>query len=257
MQLSVIIPCRNEATILPILLDSLAAQTLVPDEIIVVDSASTDTTRDVAKAYTKTLSSLKVVSTKTPGLAFARNFGAPHASGDMLFFVDADVQLPSNFLQRAIKTIRARHLQAGGFTQRMPSRKLSLRFGAHVMNGYLRTMQHTPWPIAFSCLFATRTVFDKLSGFDTKIYIMEDYDFMLRARRSSFKVGVANVPFLASDRRYVNASSSLFFRGIYAELYRYTHGLRITKPIFEYEMGGKNQHTTDDRPRPSSRDRDA
>src|SRR5688572_13372129 len=50
-QLSIIIPARNEEQNLPTLLRSLAAQSIRPREIIVVDDASTDHTSEIARQH--------------------------------------------------------------------------------------------------------------------------------------------------------------------------------------------------------------
>ena len=112
------------------------------------------------------------------------------------------------------------------------------------MNAYARLMQYTPWPIGFGCLYATREVFDALNGFDTSLYIMEDYDLILKAKRAKYKTGIIKITYHTLDRRYQNNSLRQVFKGIYGELYRYTHGLRVTKRIYEYEMGGKQKKTT-------------
>ena len=70
---------------------------------------------------------------------------------------------------------------------------------------------------------------------------MEDYDLALRGRRGGGRFRYLKHPFFyASGRRYEASNGGRdIFRGIYAEFYRYTHGMRITKPLFEYEMGGQ------------------
>ena len=55
MNVSVIIPCKNEAKQLPLLLDSLRQQTIAPNEVVVVDSNCTDDTIAIAKQYRDTL----------------------------------------------------------------------------------------------------------------------------------------------------------------------------------------------------------
>lgn len=108
------------------------------------------------------------------------------------------------------------------------------------MNLYLKAMQYTPWPIAFSCMFSEKNVFKAVNGFDTELYIMEDYDYALRAKRKKYKFGIIDsTHFLASDRRFDTPEKGLVWRGIYGEIYRYTHGLRVTKKIYDYKMGGK------------------
>lgn len=243
MRISIIIPCKNESGVVENLLDSLVRQTRPADEVIVVDSNCTDDTIARAKTYTKKLP-LKTAAATQVGPAHARNRGASKATGDMLIFADADLILPEYFLQEFEKQINKKHLQAGSFIQRMQSNKFGIRAGAYLMNAYARLMQHTPWPIGFGCLYVTREVFDSVNGFDTSLFIMEDYDLILKAKRAKYKNGVIKIAYLTSDRRYQNNSLRQALKGIYGELYRYTHGLRVTKRIYEYEMGGKQKKAT-------------
>lgn len=239
MRISIIIPCKNEAGIVESLLDSLVRQTRQADEIIVVDSHCTDDTVARVKEYNKKLP-LRVTAAVQKGPAHARNHGASKATGDMLVFADADLTFPKHFLQNFEKQINEKHFQAGSFTQIMQSDKLSIRAGSRLMNGYMYLMQHTPWPIGFSCMYITRTAFNAVHGFDTNLYLMEDYDLMLKAKRAGCAVNIIKIAYFASDRRYQNSSLRQALKGIYGELYRYTHGLRVTKPIYEYKMGGQS-----------------
>ena len=85
-RISVIIPAYNASAYLRKCLDDLSKST-VPHECIVVDDGSTDDTVAVATSF-----GAKVLHTgKRSGPARARNMGAPVASGDILFFIDADV----------------------------------------------------------------------------------------------------------------------------------------------------------------------
>lgn len=238
-KISIVIPARNEQEYLPRLLDSIVAQRSAPDEVVVVDSLSTDDTVNVAESYKDRLN-LRVVTPKEKGLAQARNAGAATIKNDYLVFIDSDIRVADNFIQELRSAIATRHLDIGGFPQRTDGGTLALRIGGRVMNGYVRLMSYTPWPIFFSCFFASREVHERLNGFDTDIFIMEDYDYALRARRLGYTFGlVRRTRFYASARRFEEAGSkSTIWRGIYAELYRYTHGMRITKEIFHYEMGG-------------------
>lgn len=240
MKLSVVIPCKNEVGVVDDLLACLESQTHPADEVVVVDSHSTDGTGEHVKKNGKTLP-LKVLKATKKGVAEARNIGAEKSSGTLLLFLDADSQISNDFIENFLKERSSRHLAVGGFTQRMPSHQKGLELGARLMNGYARAMQHTPWPIAYSCLFADRSAFEELGGFDPEIFIMEDYDLVYRARKAGFRTGIVPVPFIASDRRFISPDSPPMWRGFYAELYRYTHGMRITKPLFDYQMGGKQR----------------
>ena len=95
---SVIVPARNEEACLGACLESLAAQTGVGFEIILVNDASTDRTREIAQSFPL----VRVVEADIPpsgwtGKNNAMAAGARVARGDWLLFTDADtVHLPGS-----------------------------------------------------------------------------------------------------------------------------------------------------------------
>jgi len=93
-RVTVIVPAYNAASTLVACLKS--AQRARPHEIIVVDDGSTDETPSIARSF-----GAKLISTQgRRGPAAARNLGAREASGDVLFFVDADVQMYDGTVER-------------------------------------------------------------------------------------------------------------------------------------------------------------
>ncbi len=100
---SVIVPARDEEASLGACLESLRAQSGVSSEIIVVDDASTDRTREIAQSFP----SVRVVDAGLPpagwtGKNNAMVAGAAVAAGEWLLFTDADtVHLPGS-LARAV-----------------------------------------------------------------------------------------------------------------------------------------------------------
>lgn len=88
--LSVVMPVYNVAAYLPACLDSLAAQTLPPDEIIAVDDGSTDDCPRILADYAMRMPNLRVIRQENGGLSAARNTGLDHARGKWLAFVDSD-----------------------------------------------------------------------------------------------------------------------------------------------------------------------
>lgn len=87
LTLSVIIPAHNERSNLPRVLATLKAMTEGPDEIIVVDNASTD---DTTALIQHDFPDIKIISEPKKGIAFARSTGFNAATGDIIARLDAD-----------------------------------------------------------------------------------------------------------------------------------------------------------------------
>jgi glycosyltransferase involved in cell wall biosynthesis len=93
MKISVIIPTYNEARYITGCIDSLKKQTLKPLEIIIVDDGSIDNTREL-------VSGCVLFKQRHQGAGSARNLGASKAKGDILVFVDADMEFDRDFLKQ-------------------------------------------------------------------------------------------------------------------------------------------------------------
>lgn len=95
MTVSIIIPTYNRAETLKITLSSIYRQAdLEGAEVIVVDNGSTDDTAYVCEEFIKTyLPSLKYHYDAEPGLLTGRHAGASLATGEILCFLDDDVDL--------------------------------------------------------------------------------------------------------------------------------------------------------------------
>jgi glycosyltransferase involved in cell wall biosynthesis len=85
---SVIIPCRNGAAWLGDAIESCLGQSWTRVEIVVVDDASTDRSRDVARRYRDR--GVMALDSPRRGASAARNIGLQHARGDFIQFLDAD-----------------------------------------------------------------------------------------------------------------------------------------------------------------------
>lgn len=99
LRVSVIVPMHNAAATLDRCLAALAVSARQPDELLVVDDASTDASRHIAEAAGATPLHLE----PTPrGPAFARNAAAARAIGDVLVFVDSDVVVHPDTIDRLV-----------------------------------------------------------------------------------------------------------------------------------------------------------
>jgi glycosyltransferase involved in cell wall biosynthesis len=96
LRMSVIVCAFNEEDHLGSCLDAMARQTRPPDELIVVNNASTDRTCDVAAAR----SGVIVADEPRQGLVHARACGERVSSGEILVYTDADCRAPRHWLAR-------------------------------------------------------------------------------------------------------------------------------------------------------------
>jgi 4,4'-diaponeurosporenoate glycosyltransferase len=107
LRVSVIIPARNEAKTLPLLLGDLARQTVIPLEILVADDASEDDTAAIARSFDATVLSLPEKPADWVGKSWACQKGAEAATGDLFLFLDADVRLAPDALDRILAAYEA------------------------------------------------------------------------------------------------------------------------------------------------------
>jgi len=195
LKFSIIIPTLNEAENIERVLHRLQNHaTSNLREIIVVDGGSSDETCALAKKM-----EVKVLQSPQKGRAAQMNFGATHATGDVLYFVHADTLPPESYMQD-LETALEEKYPMGCFRFRFDSDKKILRF-----NSYMTRFDRIWVRGGDQSLFITRTLFDALGGYRNDFKIMEEYDLISRARQQArFKIIPKDV--LVSDRKYENNS---------------------------------------------------
>jgi glycosyltransferase involved in cell wall biosynthesis len=96
LTLSIVIPAYNEESYLSACLDSIAAQTVRPDEVIVVDNNSTDTTVEIAKKYPL----VSVIKETKQHQSFAQKTGFDTVKTDIIGRIDADSILAPDWVEK-------------------------------------------------------------------------------------------------------------------------------------------------------------
>ncbi len=101
MKISFVIPAYNEENYLGKCLDSVFAainQKKYDAEVIVVNNASTDRTREIALSYP----GVRVVDEPKKGISRARQAGFLASTGDLIANVDSDTELPSDWIETVL-----------------------------------------------------------------------------------------------------------------------------------------------------------
>ncbi|WP_375444183.1 TIGR04283 family arsenosugar biosynthesis glycosyltransferase [uncultured Fibrella sp.] len=175
MKISVIIPTYNEAaTIERVVNDAFTHGHEQVVEVLVVDGGSTDETADIAHRAGAT-----VLAAPTLGRAAQMNYGARLATGDVLYFVHADVRIHPDFVSDISHAIEQGY-EAGRYRFRFDSDNVLLRF-----NSYSTRFGGLMSRGGDQTLFIRRTLFERLHGFDEHYVIMEDFDIIRRIEQQA------------------------------------------------------------------------
>lgn len=217
-QVSVIVPARNAEVDLPLCLRAIYASRVISPEVIVVDDASTDRTWSVAAANGAT----KVLRLpRRSGPAVARNAGAVVAGGEILFFVDADVLIHPESLQRATS-----HIRDGGWQAVFGSYDTSPTYPG-LVSQYRNLLHHfvhqtsnmeaqTFWA---GCGAVRRDVFLEFGGFseDFPLPSVEDIELGMRLSHAGCRILLAKEIRASHTKRwtlYSTIFTDVFRRGV-------------------------------------------
>ena len=195
MRISVITVCFNAAETIDKTMRSVATQSYPNLEHIVIDGASTDHTLEIVNRYADRIA--RLVSEKDGGIFDAMNKGIDCASGDVVYFLNADDSLVDDkVLQdvaRAFEEDGSRMLVYGNVilkggpsgVRNFPARAFRRRSISEFLHN----------SFCHQAVFVRRSLFTRLGKFDGQYRYSADYEWIIRA----FK---ANTGIAAKDRRW-------------------------------------------------------
>jgi rSAM/selenodomain-associated transferase 2 len=222
VQVSIIVPVLNEASLIRDALMRLRER--APEaEVIVVDGGSSDGTAEQAAGLCHRL--VKTAANR----AVQMNAGAAVARGEVLWFLHVDAEIPAGSLAAIEKALQDRQLVGGFFRIRLPRKnpvyRLTDAFGHYA--GLLLRMR-----CGDHGFFCRREIFEKIGGFP-EIDLMEDVEFFRKLRRAG-RVVVIPKRVVVSPRRYEKVGPlrlTLAF-GLIAILYFFHTPMRLLESIY-------------------------
>jgi glycosyltransferase involved in cell wall biosynthesis len=177
MKISVVVPAYNAAHFLPRSLGSVFAQTLKPDEVIVVDDGSTDNTSAVAAELGAT-----VVHRTNGGISAARNTGIRSASGDWIALLDADDCWAPEKLERQVSCIQSDTVVVYTGVRFVDKRGIRGELSAMAPSVAMKVLRYRN-PIAQSTTLVKRDALLRLGGYREDISACEDWELWVRLQK--------------------------------------------------------------------------
>ena len=218
LNVSVIVPCYNEARTIGLLLEAIYAQTFPQDklEVIIADGMSTDGTREAIEAFMREHPSLaiRVVDNPKRIIPAALNQAIAAAGGDVIVRLDAHSVPRPDYLAQCVYTLeRTDAANAGGVWDIQPSRDTWLgraiaTAASHPLGaggaryrtgGEAGEVDTVPFG-AFQ-----RAWLERVGPFDETLLTNEDYEFNVRIRQAGgvvwFDPAIQSTYFARGDLR--------------------------------------------------------
>ena len=99
IEISVVVPVRNEEDSIRALLEGLLSQTLPPDEIVITDGGSVDQTRAIIEEFIQRGAPVRLLTDNDSLPGRSRNIGVRNARNNWIAFIDAGIRPTTDWLQ--------------------------------------------------------------------------------------------------------------------------------------------------------------
>ncbi|MEM4577169.1 MAG: glycosyltransferase [Candidatus Nezhaarchaeales archaeon] len=172
---SVVVPTCNSAKTLKLCLNSLVNQSYKHLELIVVDNFSKDRSVEIAKGF-----GAKVFIHGHERSA-QKNYGALHANGEFIYFVDSDFVLKADVISKCVDACR--------FFDAVCT--VNYSFGRSLWGKSIALKEYflAKDPTIQVARFMKRSVFFDVGGFDEDLVVGEDLDLYARLVEQGYKIG--------------------------------------------------------------------
>lgn len=221
MDLSIVIPCRNEEKFIELCLKSVlnAAQNFSV-ELIVVDGMSTDKTKEIVSEIMQSDNRVKLFENQQQTTPFALNIGIDNSVGEYIMILGAHSEMDKNYISRLMEVFQENpeaHC-VGGLLENVYENKISEIIGKAmsspfgVGNAHFRTGAKSGFVDTVAFGTYKREVFEEIGKFDVDLARNQDDEFNYRMIANNMKI------FLDKDlsiKYFVRASFKKLFRQYY------------------------------------------
>lgn len=188
-KVSIIMPVFNKERYLKQTLKTIKEQKFENWELIIVNDGSTDRSRDILEKFISTDSRMKLINQENAGVSSARNTGIRNATGEWIWFIDADDVPDINFLNNAfIHMNESSSIIVGNFSLLFSNGRIE-----HVKikeNGFvdsetivdlfmLYQYKNGYWGYLWNKLICRKLIIDSSIWFKEGLKLAEDLDFLV------------------------------------------------------------------------------
>jgi glycosyltransferase involved in cell wall biosynthesis len=185
MRFSIIIPAKNEERVIGTCLQHITDLDFQADdfEVVLADNGSTDRTVEIFRSWSDRLN-LSAVQRPCASIAALRNAAAAISHGTLLAFLDADCLVPRNWLKDGECFLEESEARIVGAHYGIPNDSTWVARYWEEQSNQAGETSYLP----SGDLFVSRSMFDRIGGFDESLHTNEDYEFCQRAKRAGVSV---------------------------------------------------------------------
>ena len=194
---SIIIVALNAEKALPFLLDDISRQTIASEglELILVDSASADSTRSIMNAYAHSVSfPVKVLSNPKKWLACGINLALKEATGDAVIRLDAHARIPEDFIEKNVAALAdSENIVGGSVLSTPPADSWSAVMRSLDTSRFcggaapFRNPGSARYVDTLAYALYRRNVFDRVGFYDERLRRTEDNEMHYRMRQAGYR----------------------------------------------------------------------
>ncbi|UCC57590.1 MAG: glycosyltransferase family 2 protein [Candidatus Bathyarchaeum sp.] len=192
---SILLPCRDEESVISTVIEQTLNQTHKNLEIIVIAHNCTDKTAQIARQYQDPRVKLYELTTQEVGKGLGLNYGYKNATGDIIIYFDADSIIPEDYVENIVKIMDSKDydLVQGKIIGANPDYN-RLCFLQHMENQIFLSMFWAgkqklglPGGLGGTGVAIRKQALEDIGGF--RNILIEDFDLCVRAQMAGHKIG--------------------------------------------------------------------
>lgn len=241
MQVSFILPVRNEYNYIALTLDSVLSQNTTKNyEVIISEGGSTDGTLDIINQYVKKYPEIKLIHNPNQIVSTGFNTALNEAFGDIIIRIDGHCEIQPNYLERCVELINKQNANiVGGSIQTISNGLIghaiavaqSCIFGVGNVKFRQSNYNHSGHVDTLAFGAHKREIFVRIGGYDEEMIYNQDDEFNFRAIQAGEKIYMdptIKTKYFARSN-YSKLFKQYFNYGIYK-----VRGIQKRKQLFSY-----------------------